>query len=627
MADLLPYAYSHLAANSIRLLGLSATHCDFDTLKIFNLNEAPSYFALSYAWGTQTTLVPIRVNGQMFLVSPSLTDAIRRLRELVFDDSASEVLVKWVWIDKICINQDDLSERSKQVQMMGLVYSQAIRTLIWLGSDVDGYSTAWSLIDKIYYIFRRENPVAKFVADIPFRMYSNQNHAASGLPGWEDELWEDLRMLFKMPWFTRIWSIQEVALSREDPILLYGRHRYPWNRLGWASSWLRRNGYLRLAQISNRMQNVDTISNIRRSGALWGLDALLTITSIKFQATDPRDKVYGLLGLAAESQDPALMPDALRPNYELDVTEVYTKVAIFLLQKCKSLSVLTRVNGVPCDISWTQRQYQLELLPSWAPNWCDYSVVERDVAKSLSWLSHPCTTEAATLGFPEHYDACSGLPARLFQSSNSSVLKLGGLKVDAIVSVIQFTNEPQNSGRYVCSDSLLQFWEAALPFLPEGKTLRDWIDSWIMATTAEQHLLGGRTAEQNLKDGAAYLYDILSTNEHQKLCGTYNQEIIGSLRELSMGGDAEIYAALASNFCLNRKFVVTREGRMGIGATGTEPGDLIFVLFGGGVPYILRRQDSAFLLVGESYVRGLMGGEAVQAWQRGELAEEMIELR
>lgn len=627
MADPLPYAYSPLAANSIRLLGLSVTYCDSDTLKVFNLDEAPSYFALSYAWGTQTTLVPIRVNGQMFLVSPSLTDAIQRLRELVFDDSASDTLVKWVWIDRICINQDDLSERSKQVQMMGLIYSQAIRTLIWLGSDVDGCSTVWSLIDKIYYIFRRENPVAKFVADIPFQMYSNQNHAASGLPGWEDELWEDLRMLFKMPWFTRIWIIQEVALSREDPILLYGRHRYPWNRLGWASSWLRRNGYLRLSQVSNRMQNVDTISNIRRSGALWGLDALLTITSIKFQATDPRDKVYGLLGLAAESQDPALMPDALRPNYELDVTEVYTKLAIFLLQKYKSLSVLTRVNGVPCDISWTQLQRQLELLPSWAPNWCDYSVVERDVAKSLSWLSHPCTTEAATLGFPEHYDACSRLPVRLFQSSNSSVLKLGGLKVDVIVSAIQFTNEPRNSGRYVRSDSLVQFWEAALPFLPKGKTLRDWIASWVMVTTAEQHLLGGRTADQVLKDGAAYLYNVLSINEHQQPYHPNNQEVIGSLRELSTGGDAEIYAALASNFCLNRKFIVTREGRMGIGPTGTESGDLIFVLFGGGVPYILRRQDSAFLLVGESYVRGLMGGEAVQAWQRGELAEEMIELR
>ncbi|KAI0543566.1 HET domain-containing protein [Xylaria curta] len=626
MGDL-PYAYSPLVANSIRLISFNVTGGLSVTLKTVNIDEVPPYFALSYAWDIQTKIIPIEVNRQRFSVSLSLADAILWLRRLIVDDFSLNDGVEWVWIDKICINQEDLSERSKQVQIMNLVYSQAIRTVIWLGPDGDACSPAWHLIDQIYDIFRRGNPDAKFVADIPFRMYSDQHHASLGLPKWDDELWVNLRRLFELPWFTRTWIIQEVALSREDPILLHGRHRYPWHRLGWASSWLRRNGYLRLAQIPNMMHNVDTISNVRRSEARWRLDALLVTTSIKFYATDQRDKVYGLLGLAAESQNPTRIPKALLPSYELDVTDIYTKVARFFIQEYKSLSVLTRASGVSDDLSWTQRRHRLELLPSWVPNWCDYSVLEREVARFLSWLSHPNTAGAVTLEFPKHYNASCGLPVKLFKCSNPSILRLGGLKVDLVVNATPFENEKKCSGEHDGGSTFLQLWKVALPLLLEGKPIADWIAPWIKTTTAEQHLICGRTPEQIFRDGVAYLYHVLSSEACHHSYLTDDKELTELLCDLSMGGDPEAYAALASNFCLGRKFIVTLAGRMGIGPTGTKPGDLVFVIFGGGVPYILRKQESGFLFVGESYIHGLMDGEAVKGWQRDELAEEILELR
>ncbi|KAI0458461.1 HET domain-containing protein [Xylaria acuta] len=602
MRDYPSYRYHPLVEKSIRLLGLNATDGSSGTLKTVDVNEAPPYFALSYSWGKQIQDVPMVVDGQVLSVSPSMTDAIRRLRELVVVDSTSTTRVKWVWIDKICINQDDLSERSNQVQLMNSIYSQAIRTLIWLGTDFDACSAAWGLIDQIYSVFQRENQRAEFVTDIPLRIYTDRNHAASGLPGWDDEPWKHLRRLFELPWFTRIWVIQEVALSPKDPILLHGQRTYPWYRLGWASSWVQRNGYQRLAKIPGRMQNADTISNIRRSRSLWRLDALLFITSTKYHATDQKDKVYGLLGLAAESQDPTQTPDALRPNYSLEVAEVYKKVALSFLREYKSLSFLTRPNG-----------HQPEPLPSWAPNWCDSSVVERDITKSLSWISNLGTESPVTLGFPEHYNASAGLPVKLFDSPNQFVLKLSGLRVDTVVSSTQFDDKSQSFGRVAHDPPLLQLWKAALSFRPEGRALPDWIASWFKATTAEQQRISGRTADRILKDGSAYLYNVLSSSD--------------LLSKLSMGGDAEIYSALASNFCLNRKFIVTLEGRMGIAPVGTQQGDLVFVIFGGGVPYILRTQESGFLFVGQSYINGLMGGEAVHALEQGELAEEIIELR
>ncbi|CAH0031461.1 unnamed protein product [Clonostachys rhizophaga] len=622
--------YEPLPVNSIRLIGLGETGDSSATLKTINLDDAPPYFALSYAWGTQATDILMEINGQVIHVSSVLGDAIQCLQEVKMDEPEPEDRVKWVWIDKICINQDDFAERSHQVKMMNSIYSRAIRTLIWLGPDLDICSGAWQLIDQIYGVFRDENPTAKFAADLPFELYSDQSHAASGLPGWDHHMWRHLRKLLKLPWFTRTWIVQEVALSRKDPVLLHGRHKYPWHRLGWVSTWLRRRGYLRLPQIPNEMQNVDTISSIRRSGVPWRLDALLIATSQKCHASDQRDKIYGLLGLAAESQDPSCISGTLQPDYKLEVAEVYAKVALFILREYKSLSVLTRASGVAreSDQVWAQNKQQPNLLPTWTPNWCDYPGVKKDVVRSLSWLLQPDTGGAEVLGFPEHYNASAGLPVRLFESSRPFALRLSGLRVDTVVSSTLFDDEQQSFGQNAPDPPLLMFWKTALPFWSEGeKTLTDCVTSWIKATTAEQHRLAGRTAEQMMKDGSAYLHNYLSSTDHIQSCAPHEPGGNGPLCELSMGGDPEAYTALARNFCVNRSFFVTQEGRMGIGPSGTQVGDLAFVLFGGGVPYILRTSGCSFCFVGESYVHGLMGGEAVRAWERGELVEETLELR
>lgn len=114
-----------------------------------------------------------------------------------------------------------------------------------------------------------------------------------------------------------------MALSRRDPIILHGPYRYPRYKISWAAAWLRRSGYVRLAHVPNQLLNVVAMSYIQRSQNPWPLNALLCLTSIKFQATDPRDKVYGLLGLASETQNLTHEFDALYLDYQLDVIEVY----------------------------------------------------------------------------------------------------------------------------------------------------------------------------------------------------------------------------------------------------------------------------------------------------------------
>jgi hypothetical protein len=622
-----PYSYRRLAKNTIRLLGLhDRTSPTFSgTLKTFSLSEAPEYYCLSYTWGTQSDDVEIQIDGQTLYVRPSLVDILHRLQELAAEGSSPDLKVEWVWIDRICVNQDDVEERSEQVKCMGTIYSQGTRTIIWAGPDWDGCSAAWRLIDQIYDLCMNENPKAKYLADIPLRMYSDQNHADSRLPPWDDQLWVHLRGLFTLPWFTRTWIIQEVALSAKDPIILHGKHSYSWERLGWAASWLRRNGYLRLSQIPDQLQNCDTISNIRRSRDRWRLDALLATTSVKFKSTDQRDKIYGLLGLAAEVQSAGGLPSALSPDYKLDVWEVYTRVVMYFLREYRTLPTLALASGIWGDKARAQHIHQYELLPSWVPNWSDCCVSNSEHTKGLSWLFYSATGDATRLGFPEHSDASAGLPATVLDYCHGSVLRLKGLITDTIVSVVPFNEESPATEQ----ESILKAWIMAVQSFSEREA-SECIVSFIKASTAEQHRLSGKSAEQIQADGSAYLLDIVTMDMIQETGiarESSDHGMMEVLKTMSIGGNQASYLSLARNFCHNRSFVVTSSGRIGISPLGTRPGDIVSVIFGGGVPYTIREDGDKFLFVGESYIYGLMRGEAVREWREGKLKEEVLEFR
>jgi hypothetical protein len=608
-----------LVGNTVRLLSLdkSKSRTVSGILKTVSLSDVPHYFCLSYTWGTQSEDVEIHIDGQVLYVTPSLVEMLQRLQDLKTEGSIPDLELEWIWIDRLCINQEDINERSEQVRCMGKIYSQAIRTIVWVGPDLKQCSSAWRLIEQIYCICMSENPQAKYLADIPLRIYSDQNHTDSGLPPWTDELWEHLRGLFTLPWFTRTWIIQEVALSSKDPIILHGQHRYSWERLGWAASWLRRNGYLRLRHIPDQLQNCDTISNIRRSRNPWQLDALLTTTAVKFKATNQRDKIYGLLGLAAEFQNTESIPTALLPDYKLDVWELYTKVVLHFLREHRRLPTLARASGVWGDSTRAQYTNQYKLLPSWVPNWSDHYVSNSEHTKGLHWLYYSNNGEAARLGFPMHSDASAGLPATILESHHESVLRLGGLVADTVVSVVPYNETSQTTEQ----ESISKAWRIFVRSLSErGAT--ECIKAFINTSTAEQHCLSGRSAEQIQKDGSAYLLEILTTNTVSEID---DEGIIGELTAISIGGDPASYASLTKNLCHNRSLVVTSNGCIGISPLDTQAEDNVAIVFGGGVPYIIRKYDDAFLFVGDSYIHGLMNGEAVQKLREGQLREEVLE--
>ncbi|KAI1397310.1 heterokaryon incompatibility protein-domain-containing protein [Hypoxylon fuscum] len=130
-------AYRPLLFDSIRLLHINSDVLSPEPgwLEEVRLNEAPPYYSISHCWGNQNQNTAIQISNHTLHVAPDLAVGIQRLQELAAKDSEIHPPTEYIWIDKICINQKDTQELSSQVHLMGRIYSQAVRTLIWLGPE------------------------------------------------------------------------------------------------------------------------------------------------------------------------------------------------------------------------------------------------------------------------------------------------------------------------------------------------------------------------------------------------------------------------------------------------------------------------------------------------------------
>jgi hypothetical protein len=188
------------------------------TLKHVRLLDSPRYWTLSYTWGSPfdgleakwddpTAKHMIYADKQKFYVRWNLEAALRCLAS--YD-------VPCIWIDAICIDQDNVAEKTQQVQMMGQIYKSSVATLAWLGPSSDSSSRATDAISRFRQSWdnrpdhlRQINLISSDLEE--YRIYA-QDDLGHGTAI------EDLRatsQLLKRSWFHRVWIVQEVSLSRE----------------------------------------------------------------------------------------------------------------------------------------------------------------------------------------------------------------------------------------------------------------------------------------------------------------------------------------------------------------------------------------------------------------------------
>jgi hypothetical protein len=309
-----------------------------------------NYNALSYTWGDPNQKGTITLNGSPFSVSKNLFVALEHLRD------KKEPLT--LWIDAICINQADVDERTQQVKQMIDIYKNATQVLIWMGEEIENFEAAIDLMNWVKSVMSSGLWVTDNLVDFagsPYRM----------------EAWKALVELLKRPWWSRVWIIQE-AVFGNDPVVICGRHRFEWellqllgesrdtwNKITW--SLLQQEKPFYTGEFVHTSDRLNFITALRASHPIGpeSLRALLHGVRTS-EATDPRDKVFAMIGLLKNDIN------LCEVDYRKSIGQVYAEAAAGFL----------RLTGSPHFLSWTHSttdwngyMNRPNGIPSWAPSW------------------------------------------------------------------------------------------------------------------------------------------------------------------------------------------------------------------------------------------------------------------
>ncbi|UQC81799.1 uncharacterized protein CLUP02_07285 [Colletotrichum lupini] len=561
-------------------------HCSLELQARFALAVDGSatpivYTALSYTWGPNAFDEAIECEGHVKNITKSLAVALRAFRQ----EDRSVVM----WIDQICINQDDNEEKAQQIPLMSRIYQNAMNTVIWLGESTSNSASAIKLLED-----------ARLLLQFTEKTIGPDEFEGLNLPSESSEVWKALWDFLSRPWFTRLWIIQEVILSF-DSWVVCGNHMATWDVLSLAclhlwtcgiSRWLGEkfnSGSRALDHQRDLCESVQHLSSMKSSYHSTAMPLFdLLIESREAKCYDNRDKVYGLLGVC-QDQDRS----AIRPSYadEFPVTHLYRDITIRHLDNNKgSLRlgvVLTCVDHESID------------LPSWVPDW-------RNPRRTHS-LGHSTTTTTP-------YMACGHLTIEIgrvhppLERKNKDELRLHGVSVDAIAKVSTvFTNPELSLEDPITANGDLK---DMCSFVAE---LQEYPGNETVFSAFWQTLVAGKDATEMAKAPIAYeeIISLLldaSTGLSPSLPGqTY------SARQRKTFQDVRTSMMHAMR---NRRLCFTAKGYLGLVSETSKVGDEIHILDGCHVPYLLRKVEGRrHRLVGECYVHGIMRGEAVQDGQ------------
>lgn len=204
------YVYFDLPTNrSIRLLEVSRKY-PWGPLQLelypYDLESCPTYEAISYTWGDATKVRIITIGGKKLEITANAFQVISR--------RASYWEPKLIWIDSVCINQKDLEERSRQVQLMRELYRNASRVIAWLGEAAQPLPAIPALQVFIFLLNRH--------AKIKYHNLSDEELKWILQIGTKEWGWRNLFDLLQNPFWRRVWIIQEIAVAAKVHLCLGG---------------------------------------------------------------------------------------------------------------------------------------------------------------------------------------------------------------------------------------------------------------------------------------------------------------------------------------------------------------------------------------------------------------------
>jgi hypothetical protein len=319
------YKYQSLArTKSIRLLQITKTVRRGVVLEMVpvDLDVAPSFRCVSYTWGDLPLDHAIVIDGQLIPISAVVRQLIANL--------ASYEYRKLVWIDAVCINQNDAAEKSHQVQLMRDIFHKAESVLIWLGELPSPYDQQVRSCQKIS--FRRQPDILDFCFNsLPFELLL-----------WNCRQKIDDKRLCEMIYNTvlghtfwyRCWIIQEITVSSKLQVLC-GSLSTSWDQLVkfvgdiQHQDEMRNDGERKYAgpRHPEGIKQILLLEDIRQGFGedddVWDLAGILRKCA-HFKATDQRDRVYALLSLVRKRERDLVIPDYSDRNAPWYVSSLIT---------------------------------------------------------------------------------------------------------------------------------------------------------------------------------------------------------------------------------------------------------------------------------------------------------------
>ena len=644
--------YSPLPAGlNIRVLVLEPAVAEEDELRtrleVVSLDDKPSFEAISYTWGDPSDMTLLNCNGHTVKMPRNLENALRRLRHT---DRPRRV-----WADSVCINQQDIPERGQQVSIMRNIYLSSARVLVWIGLDEkDEASTAFAAVCDIVRAWRPEGDRLGFAGYASLLEPMDHDALASIRTTVDQKAWAALRTLFENNYFRRFWIIQELALG-SSAVVFWGQHRISWGLIGICAAWMMSSGWnFGGGEPITAAYNAFLIYVLplaKRSGisafSKLDLSVVLGTTVGRFDATDQRDRIYALLGMPFAGNNPEAEL-LLKPDYSQDLRSVYIQAAQRILEQDKHLRILSAVqHGEELDTTY----------PSWVPKWHEPFPAEplglRDeqgyyanggelFCPSATTFTHNTTTTTTTTN-DHHSLTLPGLLCGTLTSTSAPLTKpnlhLGALPPGphrtALSTLFATLNAEQTQLRASWSATLEKFtlFGFTNPTTQASHLADPTSKAMAVAVTGQPGKYGMRAATEAL-DGERAQTDhlgefLLYWRERAGWKG-------GELRHKEMGmfwrvleESGSVYmrerALCAVNALAGRRvFLMGEKGMEGLGPAAAREGDVVAVLFGGVVPFVLRPCEGEdggrfWRLVGECFVPGLMQGEAVE--KAGLLAE------
>lgn len=566
-----------------------------------DLNKVPAYEAISYVWGRPAKRELIDCDGRDARVTTNLAQVLRQLR--------SETTPRTLWVDGICINLDNVSEKNHQVEMMGDIFKSAARVIIWLGPNWNG--SASRAMAAIQFV-NDKIPDSDSDSDESEEQQSGEPTIENLERQLEDErgikhIWSALEDLFERQWFQRIWCMQEAILARRTMILC-GDEEIDGILFGAFTKWLHARNWA--GEITPTKINAGAKTAYRCLND-WGwagtfLEILDTFRAL--HATDARDKVYGLIGLFDLGRKKNPNTPHVAVDYEKSLSEVLYDAVLYAIQSEGDLHFL----------SYVDHRATLEErgeYPSWLIRWDQTR--ESDITRL--W----CEASSMSAGLRR--------PLVRLPTLYSKTLTLKGFLKDVITNVA----EPAMVTRRGM-DALLGEWIGNhLAWIVE-QSRKDVQKYHLYMMRLATTLTGGFIRADGWAGGRVYCEQLESDPGRQYMADFYafvhenfprfKIHMRNDIKRLD--GDPLTFLALMAEYCCHRRLFNTEAGYIGLGPKSMKDDDVLAVLNGGKVPYILRPlSDGQFAFMGECFVYEVMDGRRLEAGGKGAAKEGDIVLR